>query len=115
MFSSKILERGYDYWAEGLVSDVLSTEDGYEAIVSGSYNYEVEIIVDDDEVLEMYCDCPYAEEGRYCKHMAAVLYELTNQCMAAGILIPHVSGKKKGHTESRNEGYTEFINLRNRK
>lgn len=84
MFSSKILERGYDYWAEGLVSDVLSTEDGYEAIVSGSYNYEVEIIVDDDEVLEMYCDCPYAEEGRYCKHMAAVLYELTNQCMAAG-------------------------------
>lgn len=55
MFSSKILERGYDYWAEGLVSDVLSTEDGYEAIVSGSYNYEVEIIVDDDEVLEMYC------------------------------------------------------------
>ena len=84
LFSSKILERGYDYWAEGLVSDVLSTEDGYEAIVSGSYNYEVEIIVDDDEVLEMYCDCPYAEEGRNCKHMAAVLYEITNQRMVAG-------------------------------
>ena len=23
----------------------------------------------------MYCSCPYALDGRNCKHMAAVLYE----------------------------------------
>lgn len=24
----------------------------------------------------MTCTCPYAAEGNYCKHMAAVLYEI---------------------------------------
>ena len=24
----------------------------------------------------MFCDCPYADDGNYCKHMAAVLYEI---------------------------------------
>ena len=32
----------------------------------------------DGEVSDMECDCPYAEDGNYCKHMAAVLYELEN-------------------------------------
>lgn len=27
----------------------------------------------------MYCDCPYAESGNHCKHMAAVLYLLENK------------------------------------
>ena len=74
LFSDKILERGYDYWASGMVSEVYSTEEGYEATVRGTYDYEVEIILEDDEVAEMYCDCPYAEGGSNCKHMAAVLY-----------------------------------------
>ena len=30
----------------------------------------------DNEVVDMFCDCPYAEDGNYCKHMAAVLYEI---------------------------------------
>ena len=25
---------------------------------------------------QLSCDCPYAEDGNYCKHMAAVLYEI---------------------------------------
>ena len=25
------------------------------------------------ELVDMECDCPYAENGEYCKHMAAVL------------------------------------------
>lgn len=46
------------------------------ADVIGSEEYEVEISLDDDgEIEEMYCSCPYADGGRNCKHMAAVLYE----------------------------------------
>ena len=48
------------------------------ATVSGTELYEVEIFLDHDEVYDMDCDCPYAEDGNYCKHMAAVLYELEN-------------------------------------
>lgn len=84
LFSDKILERGYDYWASGMVSEVYSTEEGYEATVRGTYDYEVEIILEDDEVAEMYCDCPYAEGGSNCKHMAAVLYEITDYSRKSG-------------------------------
>lgn len=78
LFSDKILERGYEYWASGMVSEVYSTEDGYGATVRGTCDYEVEILLEEDEVTEMYCDCPYAEGGSNCKHMAAVLYEITD-------------------------------------
>lgn len=30
---------------------------------------------------QLSCDCPYAEDGNYCKHMAAVLYA----CESAGV------------------------------
>lgn len=52
------------------------TESGYNAIVEGTEEYQVEIEIQDDRVRDMFCDCPYAEDGNYCKHMAAVLYEL---------------------------------------
>ena len=32
-------------------------------------------IVNNGEVTDMYCSCPYALDGKNCKHMAAVLYE----------------------------------------
>ena len=31
--------------------------------------------ISNGEVTDMYCSCPYALDGRNCKHMAAVLYE----------------------------------------
>ena len=52
------------------------TEDGYKAVVSGSEDYSVEIVIENGKVLSMVCDCPYAEDGNNCKHMAAVLYEI---------------------------------------
>lgn len=50
-------------------------EDIIRADVIGSEDYEVEISVNNGEVTDMYCSCPYALDGRNCKHMAAVLYE----------------------------------------
>lgn len=75
LFENHILARGYDYYCAGAVENLEVSEDFVSADVIGSDDYEVEISFDDNEVTEMYCSCPYAECGRNCKHMAAVLYE----------------------------------------
>lgn len=51
------------------------SDDIIRADVIGSEDYEVEISLSNGEVTDMYCSCPYALDGRNCKHMAAVLYE----------------------------------------
>ncbi len=76
LFKTHILARGQDYYENGAVISLKRTETGYKATVEGGYNYEVEVEICDNEVVEMFCDCPYAEDGNYCKHMAAVLYEI---------------------------------------
>lgn len=73
-FQPHILERGRIYFDEGRVSDLERTEDGCTATVEGTEEYEVEILMDGDSIEDMICDCPYAEEGNACKHMAAVLF-----------------------------------------
>ena len=75
-FSKTILDRGYGYYMEGAVEDIDKEDDVISATVSGTWLYEVEIYLDNNEVHDMECDCPYAEDGNYCKHMAAVLCEL---------------------------------------
>ena len=78
LFSKTILDRGYGYFLEGAVENISKEDDVISATVSGTQLYEVEIYLDNGEVSDMECDCPYAEDGNYCKHMAAVLYELEN-------------------------------------
>lgn len=51
------------------------SDDIIRADVIGSEDYEVEISLSNGEVTDMYCSCPYALDDRNCKHMAAVLYE----------------------------------------
>ena len=76
LFYKRILERGEDYYEEGFVSNVTKTDSGYRALVEGSDMYEVEIEIMDSRIYDMSCDCPFADGGNYCKHMAAVLYYL---------------------------------------
>ena len=73
-FQPHILERGRAYFEEDRVSDLERTEDGCTATVEGTEEYEVEILLDGDSIEDMICDCPYAENGNACKHMAAVLF-----------------------------------------
>ncbi len=51
------------------------TDHQIQAIVSGVDDYEVEINFHNNHITDMYCSCPYAEDGHNCKHMAAVLYK----------------------------------------
>ena len=78
-FRSVILERGEDYYLGGEVDDLQQTDYGYHAVVHGSEDYDVDIYVEDEKVMDMDCDCPYAEDGNNCKHMAAVLFALTDK------------------------------------
>ena len=73
-FQPHILERGRACFAEGRVADLERTGDSYTATVEGTEEYEVEILLDEDSIEDMICDCPYAENGNACKHMAAVLF-----------------------------------------
>ena len=63
LFRPHILVCGLDYYEEGAVTSLEETENGYHAVVNGSDQYSVEIEVHDDRVHDMFCDCPYADDG----------------------------------------------------
>lgn len=75
-FTPTILERGHNYFLEDAVADLNFHQNSVTATVYGSDDYEVEITFQGDRIDDMYCTCPYAEDGNYCKHMAALLFEL---------------------------------------
>ena len=81
LFSSKILDRGYDYYADGHVEYIKKINGSYEACVSGTEDYAVHIHYDGERISDMECTCPYAAEGNRCKHMAAVLFKIDEQGM----------------------------------
>lgn len=67
-----IIDRGCEYYEEGHVEDVEIHNGKVFAFVIGNYgNYEV--IVDLVDFMKSTCECPYEN---YCKHMAAVVYEI---------------------------------------
>lgn len=74
-FSRHIVQRGYEYFLDNAVEDFAIKDDIIYATVTGSEDYKVEIDLINGNVSDMYCSCPYASEGKNCKHMAAVLYE----------------------------------------
>ena len=77
MFPERILERGEDYYYDGAIDHICRTNHGYQAVAHGSDDYEVAITIKNNRITEMYCDCPYAQDGNNCKHMATLLFELT--------------------------------------
>lgn len=80
LFAPHILKRGFYYHCEYAVENLDVTEDGIRADVIGTEDYEVEISLENGDVTNMYCSCPYAESGNNCKHMAAVLFEWSEEC-----------------------------------
>lgn len=77
LFAPQILRRGADYAREGRVRILGHSEEVCHAAVEGSAMYDVSIAFSED--MEMFCNCPYAQAGENCKHMAAVLYTLARE------------------------------------
>ena len=78
-FNTRILSRGYEYYEDGLVEGVLLKGNIITAKVLGTDAYDVSVEVDNGIFIDGDCTCPYASEGNYCKHMAALLYYLDNE------------------------------------
>ncbi|MDP3816814.1 SWIM zinc finger domain-containing protein [Pseudomonas sp.] len=64
-------ERGLQYFAEGLVSNLDIRADSARAQVRGSTRYQVELR-GLGEQFDFSCTCPHAIQGNLCKHVVAV-------------------------------------------
>jgi len=70
-----IIERGFDYYEQGLVEDIEIRGPWIHATVLGNYgDYDVRVHIPDFS--KSRCNCPYDD---YCKHMAAVVYYITGE------------------------------------
>ena len=88
-FEQGILERGWRYAQAEAVKHLTREGERIDAIVEGSEYYKVSMKYDGHHFTEAYCSCPYAGSGNYCKHMAAVLYE-----------VDQAAGKDADHDDS---------------
>ena len=80
----------------------LEVEDGrFCARVQGTAVYEVEITADDVEGLSGLCDCPYGQEGNFCKHCVAVGLAILNRAWD----VP----RHRSAAASRAKGLTQWL------
>ena len=76
-FDYNILYRGESYYRENKILDIWCQDNLITAYIDGSEIYRVKLKVDDKEILNSYCSCPYSEDGEFmCKHITAILYYL---------------------------------------
>ena len=61
LFQPWLLERGKNYGNNGKVTELEWDEECLSVTVMGTEEYDVELFLDDGEVAEMYCSCPYAK------------------------------------------------------
>ena len=74
LFDEDVLERGWSYYKKGHVKGFAASGNSCIARVIGTKMYNVRIMYPDTVNMKMSCDCPYAKDGNFCKHEAAVLY-----------------------------------------
>ncbi|MFF7972197.1 SWIM zinc finger family protein [Streptomyces sp. NPDC007905] len=67
---ARSFERGLGY--VDAVSGVEVGADWIRASVRGSERYEVELVLGGRRGLAGECDCPYGQEGNFCKHLVAL-------------------------------------------
>jgi uncharacterized Zn finger protein len=64
-------ERGENYFDEERVRSLVEFEGMLAATVEGTEDYRVKLMVGSSG-LSFSCECPYADEGNFCKHCVAV-------------------------------------------
>lgn len=70
--SSGVFERGERYFKSGCVFNLQQYQGQIVAKVSGTRDYKVKLWAEDEDELDYDCNCPYASEGSFCKHLVAV-------------------------------------------
>jgi non-specific serine/threonine protein kinase len=67
---SAVYARGVSYFRMGKVSILSANIDEAHCLVEGTQLYTINLTIYDGE-LAVYCSCPYADSGWFCKHMVA--------------------------------------------
>ena len=116
-FAASILERGRMYQRRGMVQNIEENNGKYTAEVIGTVPYQVSVWKKANGQLGMSCTCPYAKEGKKCKHMAALCMEIGEHL--SDIKAPHENRQKikpvnvrvypfSQKNKTKNERYTYF-------
>ena len=71
-------QRGLDYHLHGHVESLAEDADRVRAVVRGNDDYTVELS-SDEGILDYSCDCPYGNEGAFCKHCVATALAWLNR------------------------------------
>ncbi len=80
------LKKGKIIIAEKKVTKLKELEpDEWTAIVNGREPYEVDISLDDEDIIDVSCECIAHTEEEYCKHVIAVLFAIQEK---EGLLKP---------------------------
>ena len=109
LFAPHILSRGEEYYESELVEIEAMDEQSIEATVEGTDTYSVEIVLKNNRVAEMACDCPYAADGNNCKHMAAVLFAADDTEGTEYPLIEYLAKLDQEKREARDSALTKAI------
>ena len=75
-FEGWIIGRGQQVVTDGSVVGLCRAMRGWEATVVGTELYTAWVQIDRGRVTGLRCSCPYAQDGKNCKHMAAVFLTL---------------------------------------
>ncbi|ALX49770.1 helicase SNF2 [Lentibacillus amyloliquefaciens] len=82
MFSDVVYKRGLKYYNRDLVSNLIYDRNFniWSAVVKGTDDYFVEINMADEEKgsMDVSCNCPAFDTFGPCKHIAAVMIEISN-------------------------------------
>ena len=71
MAGGRSFERGEDYFDEERVRSLVEFEGMLAGSVEGTEDYRVKLMMGSSG-LSFSCECPYADEGNFCKHCVAV-------------------------------------------
>ena len=96
---------GVNYFYEGRLQNVCGVKEDYYSEVEDTYPYSVKKEIIDEDIHEMFCECLYAEEGDYCKHMPATLMDVEQNL--ENILIDEEIESK---IIKRSKGIEEYLN-----
>ncbi|MCX7545117.1 SWIM zinc finger family protein [Marinicella gelatinilytica] len=100
---SVIVERGADYYFDKAVSHLEQVDAGiWLSLVEGSLDYDVLITLDNNQIKEWQCNCPY-DYGPVCKHVVATLYALADELEVSTDANNGILPKKKAGQKRKNQ------------
>ena len=107
LIDEKILKRGLSYFKGGAITDFSEISNGeYEAIVSGTEEYTVQLEISNNTITEHNCDCPY-DMGPVCKHVATAIFHLQQDELELNH--PNLPKPKKKKTKSVSQQVKELL------